>query len=239
MSPAAGLSAVIPAAGIGRRFQPLSRVVPKEMLLLGDRPIVHHALDELAEAGFAAALLVTAPWKRTLFERYLEVATAPLAVEIVEQPEALGIGDAILRAAVFAGSRFGVLLPDDVVRERSHWAVLMQDPDPALCVREVPSLEIGRFGIAEVRAGRCVELIEKPDPGSTTSNLAIFGRYQVTSSVLENLERLAAQRLEGELQLTDGFIGTLPRAVPYEGEIFDCGTPAEYQQSCARWRLPK
>lgn len=209
--------------------------MPKELLLLGDRPVLHHALDELAGAGLAGAVVVAAPWKRPLFERYLELAGSPIPVEVVEQPEPRGIGDAVLLAAPAAGERFAVLLPDDVVIERSHWAALMAEPDAALCVREVPPAEVGRFGIALVRQGRCVQLVEKPRPGEAPSNLAIFGRYQVTAAVLEALQRLAGRRPEGELQLTDGFAGLGPRAVPFTGRVFDCGTPEAYRASCASW----
>jgi UTP--glucose-1-phosphate uridylyltransferase len=227
---------VIPAAGLGHRFEPLSRVIPKELLLLGDRPVLHHALDELAEAGLSGAVVVAAPWKRPLFERYLELVDLPLAVDIVEQTEPRGIGDAVLRAAKQAGDRFGVLLPDDVVTERSHWVALLAETDAAVCLREVPAGDVGRFGIAEIKDGRCVSLIEKPKPGESPSNLAIFGRYQVTAPVIESLERLARTTSDGELQLTDGFAPNQPRAVRFEGDVFDCGTPAEYRASWGRWR---
>ncbi|HEX6548724.1 MAG TPA: sugar phosphate nucleotidyltransferase [Candidatus Dormibacteraeota bacterium] len=231
----------MPAAGLGKRFRPLSEVVPKELLLLGDRPVLHHALDEAAGSGFAAALVVLAPWKRPLVERYLHVAGAPLPVAVVEQPEAAGIGDAVLRAAPIAGDGFGILLPDDVVLGREHWAALRSDEStPGLCFRTVPPGETHRFGIGRVRLGMVQELVEKPPPGTAPSQLAIFGRYWATAAVVEALLRRAAAGELGELELTYGFAslaaqGSPVRAVMFAAEIFDCGTPEAYLESQARW----
>ena len=227
---------VIPAAGLGTRFAPLSSVVPKELLPLGDRPLLHHALDEAAGGGFEEAVVVVSPAKEELLRRYCDLAELPLPVRFAIQPEMRGIGDAVLRAGVEAP--FGVLLPDDVVGEREHWAALLgahrRAGAAALCVRPVPAASVGRFGIVEVDPeGRATRLIEKPGPGETGSNLAIFGRYLVTEAVLAALRSLS---VEGELQITYGFAEAAKSdpgvfAVPFEGRILDCGTPEEYARS--------
>ncbi len=230
------MQVVIPAGGIGKRFLPLSSVVPKELLLLGDRPVLHHALDEAARAGFEGAIVVAAPWKRPLFEAYIEAAPAPLTVRVVEQPVAAGIGDALLRAAVAAGGRFGVLLPDDVIVEDEHWPRLLAGDGAAVCVRQVPPDQVDRFGIVVAKDGRAERMVEKPRAGSVDSNLAILGRYLVDASVLEALERLAAEARDGELQLTDGHAAaSAVRVIEFTGEIFDCGTPDSYLEAAARW----
>jgi UTP--glucose-1-phosphate uridylyltransferase len=80
-------------------------------------------------------------------------------------------------------------------------------------------------------------LVEKPPEGAATSNLAIFGRYLVTEQVIAGLRQRGAP---GELELTYGFeaaIKTPPgvRVVHFSGEIFDCGTPANYSLSLDRF----
>ena len=230
------MKVVIPAGGLGTRFLPLSSVVPKELLLLADRPLIHHALDESAHGGLEAAVIVTAPWKRPLFERYLELADLPLAVELVEQPEPRGIGDAVLRAVPNAGQAFAVLLPDDVITQAGHWRQLTAAGAPAVCVRPVPAAEIHRFGIVALRDGRAVQVVEKPAPGSIDSNLAILGRYLIDGEVLAALERLGATSRDGELQLTDGLAAARDlRVVHFTGDIYDCGTPDSYLEATARW----
>jgi UTP--glucose-1-phosphate uridylyltransferase len=106
-----------------------------------------------------------------------------------------------------------------------------------LCVRPVPFEDASRFGIAECDGDRVGSLVEKPPPGTSNSNLAIFGRYLVTEAVIAGLLSL---RVDGELELTDGFAAAIAappgvRAVRFGGEIYDCGTPAAYADSMTRF----
>jgi UTP--glucose-1-phosphate uridylyltransferase len=144
---------------------------------------------------------------------------------------------------------FGVLLPDDVVTTVGHWHSLVAlhqlSRAAVISVRKVPAEEVDRFGVAVCsREGdllRVRRLVEKPPPGEVPSNLAIFGRYLVTSPVVEALERAQRDAL-GELQLTDGYAGAVeeaPGVVAYEfaGEFFDNGTPTDYFRSIQRFSL--
>ena len=225
---------VIPAAGLGTRFSSQGLQIPKELLTLGDKPLLGHALAEAARAGFEAATVVLSPTKHQL-RKFLSDGAHPLPVEIVVQPEPLGIGDAVLRS--WKGEPIGVLLPDDVVLETKHWASLIalhrEFGAATLCVRTVPWNSTQRFGIADCDGEIVVGLVEKPAPGAATSNLAIFGRYLVTEPVITGLRNHQAS---GELELTYGFavaIMTPPgvRVVRFVGEIYDCGTPANYASS--------
>jgi UTP-glucose-1-phosphate uridylyltransferase len=229
---------IIPAAGLGSRFSSQGFELPKELLPLGGKPVIAHALAEAASAGFEGAVVVVSPAKHQL-RQFLADHELPLPVEIVIQPQALGIGDAVLRG--WSGEPTGVLLPDDVVLDTTHWRDLIalhrQDGAATLCVRPVPIETTGRFGVAECEQDRVVRLVEKPAPGASTSNLAIFGRYVVTEAVVDALR---AVRADGELQLTYGFAAaanTPPgvRAVRFAGEIYDCGTPEQYSSSLARF----
>lgn len=232
------MKVVIPAAGLGSRFAHLELGIPKELLPLGGSPLLAHALAEASRAGFEAAIVVLSPSK-DLLRRYLADTDLPLPVEIVVQEQPLGIGDAVLRC--WDREPIAVLLPDDVVLGAEHWKALLaahkKDGAATLCVRPVPFETVSRFGIAECDGDRVVSLVEKPPSGTTRSNLAIFGRYIATEPVMGGLRRAHP---EGELQLTIGFAeaargtpGVL--AVPYKGDIFDCGTPEEYASSAARF----
>ena len=232
------MNVVIPAAGLGTRFANERLGIPKELLMLGAMPILGHALEESARAGFDSAIVVLSPSKQQVLQ-FLAEHTLPLPVDIVTQPKPMGIGDAVLRC--WKGEPVAVLLPDDVVLNTEHWEALADlhgnDGAAALCVRAVPSETTSRFGIAECDGDRVIGLVEKPPPGTSTSNLAVFGRYIVTEQVVAGLRRV---KPNGELQLTYGFaaaISTPPgvRALRFEGEIYDCGTPAEYAASAARF----
>jgi UTP--glucose-1-phosphate uridylyltransferase len=232
------VNVIIPAAGLGTRFAPLGLSIPKELLPLGGRPLIGHALAEAARAGFESAIVVVSPTKHQLRE-YLANRHTPIHVEIVVQPEPTGIGDAVLRA--WRDEPVGVLLPDDVVLETGHWRDLIarhqEDGSAALCVRPVPIETTSRFGIAECDQGRIVRLVEKPPPSTSASNLAVFGRYVVTKAVVTGLRN---SHSEGEVELTYGFAAAINpapgvAAVAFSGEIYDCGNPSEYSLSVARF----
>ena len=232
------MKVIIPAAGLGTRFVAEGFTSPKELLPLGGKPVIAHALDEARLAGFDSAVVVVSPAKESL-RRYLIDGEHPLPVEIVIQPQPLGIGDAVLRG--WQGEAVAVLLPDDVVVRTDHWIHLLEarhvTGGAALCVRPVPIETISRFGIAECAGDRVVRLLEKPSRGTTTSNLAIFGRYVVTEPVAAGLRALQP---DGELELTFGFMAAITsgnevRAIRFSGDIYDCGRPSDYAASVARF----
>jgi len=265
------MQVVIPAAGIGSRFLPVTRVIPKELLLLGSLPLLHHALLEAEAGGFDRAVVVIAPWKQALrtylqpdptlearlaargdqagLERLRSAAAiaARLRVTFVEQPDPRGLGDAVLRGAP-RGQPFGVLLPDDVIPTGDHWLRLRRlsrrTGGPALYVRRVRRDQVHRFGVAHCAAQdgalRVRRLVEKPAPGEAGSDLVVFGRYIVTPEVLPALVRRAGDA-GPEIQLTDGLSALVDRpagvwAAEFRRAFYDCGTPADYARSVARWR---
>ena len=234
------MKVIIPAAGLGKRFAAEGVTSPKELLPLGGKPLIAHALAEAARAGFECAIVVVSPAKQQLRD-FLMGNALPVPVEIVIQPHAAGIGDAVLRS--WPDEPVGVLLPDDVVRETHHWRDLIalhrQEGAATFCVRPVPIETTGRFGIADCDGDRVLRLVEKPPAGASTSNLAVFGRYVVTEAIVAGLR--AWQGGDGEAELTYGFVAALQtppgvRAVRFEGEIYDCGTPADYAVSISLFR---
>jgi UTP--glucose-1-phosphate uridylyltransferase len=227
---------VIPAAGLGKRFSSAGLAGPKELLPLGSKPVLGHALAEAARARFDGAIVVVSPAKHQILD-YLDAVPPPLPVRTVVQAEPRGIGDAVRRC--WTGDPLGVLLPDDVVLETSQWTDLLEMHQrhnaAALCVRPVAHNTIDRFGIADCVGDRVTALVEKPKVGSTRSNLAILGRYLVTEDVIRALDE---PNSDGELELTMGFAGaaagrTGVYAVRFEGRIYDCGTPSEYANAVA------
>lgn len=244
---------MIPAAGLGRRFLPVSRVVPKELLPMGAKPLIHHALDEAARVGFQEAVIVLAPNKhliRTYFESGDALAVAErLHLRFVEQPNPNGAGEAVLLAATSLNAdTCAVLLPDDVVTANGHWAALLTTHrltgGACLCIRPVTRSDSSRFGMVACQIVqdrlRITELVEKPAPAASPSNLAIFGRYVVTEPVLDSLEGLCGGGRLSEISLTEGFAAVLNQdpgafAIPFYPEIFDAGTPAEYANALIRY----
>jgi UTP--glucose-1-phosphate uridylyltransferase len=167
---------VIPSAGLGTRFLPLTRVVPKELLPLGDWPLIHHAVLEAERAGFSEVIIVISPGKRAIrsyfegdeaLERALQsrgeiqalervraarALCARMRVQFVEK-ETQGPGEAVLLAYRFTGDEnLGVLFPDDVIPSVHPWHDLQKLRDATgmgtLSVRTFPAQEAGRYGVA-------------------------------------------------------------------------------------------
>src|SRR5512134_727191 len=107
-------TAVIPCGGLGTRLHPITRWLPKEVLPVALRPVLHWTLDEAAGAGLLRAIVVTNPHK-PLLEVVARSYEGPLDLEFVPQDHPRGLGDALLRTRDhLAGSPFVAILPDNL-----------------------------------------------------------------------------------------------------------------------------
>ena len=167
-------TAVIPAAGLGTRFLPVAKAIPKEMIPLLDRPAIQYIVQEAVDAGIQHIVVVTSPGKSTIQEYFssdqkLEQALrnrgkAAQAEEVrslaklasftyVVQEEPLGLGHAVLCAKEAVGSQpFAVLLPDDLILAAQPALAQMlsarqRRPGNYLAVEEVPPERIPGYGI--------------------------------------------------------------------------------------------
>jgi len=172
-------TAVLPAAGLGTRFLPATKAVPKELLPLVDRPAIQYAVEECVDAGVDDVLIVTAMGKGAIEDHFdhrieLEVALersgkhdllqqmrelATLArVHAVRQPEPLGLGHAVLMARDHVGVRsFAVLLGDDLVHPSDKLLRRMIDLHQGtgravVAVMEVPGDQTDRYGVVDAVA---------------------------------------------------------------------------------------
>ena len=173
--------AVFPVAGLGTRFLPATKTVPKEMLPIIDRPLIQYAVDEAIEAGCDTLVFITNRYKHAVadyfdkayeLEQKLERAGKTEQLELVRhvlpegvraifvtQAEALGLGHAVLCAKEVIGDEpFAVLLPDDLIWNRGAGA-LKQMADAAeasgasmIAVQDVPHEATGSYGIVATDA---------------------------------------------------------------------------------------
>ena len=167
--------AVIPAAGLGTRFLPATKAVPKEMLPLVDAPAIQYVVEEAVAAGITDILLVTSPHKKAVedhFDRAFELEArlaergrhdevaelrrlADLArVHTLRQGEPLGLGHAVHVARHHVGDEpFAVLLPDDLLVDggallRRLVATTVQTDRSSVALLAVPPEDIGAYGCA-------------------------------------------------------------------------------------------
>jgi UTP--glucose-1-phosphate uridylyltransferase len=182
--------AVIPVAGLGTRFLPATKSVPKEMLPVVDRPAIDYVVREAVSAGLADVLFIAGRGKTAIedyFDRAVELeqvladkgdterlqliddVTKLAHIHSVRQGAALGLGHAVGMAAEHVGNEpFAVLLGDDLIDERDR--ILQQMIDvrheyggSVICLMEVPPESISLYGAAAVSATDTNDVVDVTD----------------------------------------------------------------------------
>jgi len=261
--------AVFPVAGLGTRFLPATKASPKEMLPVVDKPLIQYGVEEAVEAGLDLMVFVTGRNKRNIpdhFDKAFELEVElerrgktrllemvrnipPRGVDCayIRQPEALGLGHAVLCARPLVGDEpFAVLLADDLIANDSGPGCLAQMVDvferhrgSVLAVQEVPREATASYGIVAVdpvdeRLGRITHIVEKPRPDQAPSTLAVVGRYLLTPRIFPLLET-TPRGAGGEIQLTDAIAELLKEepvyAYRFEGKRYDCGSKLGYLEA--------
>lgn len=180
--------AVFPVAGLGTRFLPATKVMPKEMLPLVDRPLIQHAIDEARDAGIEEFIFVTgrakemleehfdyqpelmatleARGKTDLLDKIKSTALPEGSLFLTRQARPLGLGHAIWCAKKLVGDEpFAILLPDDVVlAERGCLSQMIDTYNKVggnlVAVMDVPREQTASYGILDVRSddGKLVDV---------------------------------------------------------------------------------
>lgn len=239
--------AVFPVAGLGTRFLPATKAMPKEMLTVVDKPLIQYAVEEALEAGIEQIIFVTGRGKGALEDHFdisyeLEatmkargkslavldgIRQKPGSPVYVRQQEPLGLGHAVWCAREIVGDEpFAVLLPDELMVGgfmKQMVEAYDQVGGNVIGALEVPDSETDKYGIISPgkQDGRLTEvtaLVEKPK-GKAPSNLMIPGRYILQPEVMDVLD---AQEpgAGGEIQLTDAMAKLIGKQ-PFHGFTFD------------------
>lgn len=171
--------AVFPVAGLGTRFLPATKAMPKEMLPVVDKPLIQYAVEEAAAAGITDMIFITGRHKRAIEDHFdsspeleadlkskgkdallailQDVVPAGLNFIFIRQPQPLGLGHAVLCAEPVVGDEpFAVILADDLVDARTPVVKQLADAREqqgggnVLAVQTVPREETDKYGIVEV-----------------------------------------------------------------------------------------
>lgn len=242
-------TAVIPAAGVGTRFLPISKSIPKEMMPLVDKPVIQYAVEQCLEAEIEHIVLVTSRGK-TAMEDYFDIspdlehtlserasskldAVAQVSrmanITSVRQKEPLGLGNAVLAAKEVVGNQpFVLCLPDEILLGdppvTSQLIEAYQRLGNVVGVVEVDWQEVSRYGVIQgeptsERESKLTRCVEKPARDQAPSNLAIVGPYVFSPAIFDCLESITPGAI-GELQLTDG-IDLLAQREPVHSYRFE------------------
>ncbi|WP_264739736.1 UTP--glucose-1-phosphate uridylyltransferase GalU [Cytobacillus firmus] len=250
--------AIIPAAGLGTRFLPATKAMPKEMLPIVDKPTIQYIVEEAVASGIEDIIIVTGKGKRAIEDHFdnapeleqnllekdkidilekVQLSSKLANIHYIRQKEPKGLGHAIWCARNFIGDEpFAVLLGDDIVQSETPCLKQLinqfdETRSSIVGVQKVPDNETHRYGIidpftTEGRRYQVNNFVEKPPQGAAPSNLAIMGRYVLTSEIFMFLER-QEQGAGGEIQLTDAIqkLNEIQRVFAYDfdGKRYDVG----------------
>ena len=233
--------AVFPVAGLGTRFLPATKAIPKEMLPVVDKPLIQYAVEEAVAAGIDTMIFVSSRSKNEgeLLKLLKDIVPPNVSFVFIRQAEALGLGHAVYCARPVIGDEpFAVILADDMVEDgaRGCMAQMVElykhKKTSILGVERINPSDTASYGIVKTPATTDkyspIELIvEKPKPEVAPSNLAVVGRYILTPAIFEKLKN-TGRGAGGEIQLTDAIADLLDDeivlAYEFEGTRYDCGS---------------
>ncbi|MFA4043253.1 MAG: hypothetical protein HZRFUVUK_000018 [Candidatus Fervidibacterota bacterium] len=221
---------VILAAGKGTRLYPITKTQPKEMMPVGRKPAIEYIVEELAGVGISNILIVVGQQKSSLeayFDENVSNATASYngaCIYFVRQPQPLGTGDAIRRASAWTNDEpFVVALGDCIIWSRKSIVEEMIEVHErygaaaTVAVEVVSKRDVAKYGIVNAigrgRIRRLSGIVEKPDPKSAPSRLAIAGRYVFSPVIYEVIDEV--EKDDGkELGITDAIALLIKKKLP-------------------------
>ncbi|MFN3724934.1 MAG: UTP--glucose-1-phosphate uridylyltransferase GalU [Allosphingosinicella sp.] len=242
--------AVFPVAGLGTRFLPATKAIPKEMITLVDRPLIQYAIEEAREAGIEQMIFVTGRGKGALEEHFdisfelettmaargksLDVLqstrTEPGSVISVRQQEPLGLGHAVWCARHIVGDEpFAVLLPDEVMIGEPNCLKQMVDAyervgGNIVAVLEVPQSETHRYGVVVPGTddGKLVEIkgLVEKPPQGTAPSNLMLPGRYILQPEVMQVLDAKEKGAGGEIQLTDAMAKLIGQQ-PFHGFRFD------------------
>jgi len=266
--------AVFPVAGLGTRFLPATKANPKEMMPVVDKPLIQYAAEEAIAAGVKELIFVTSSSKRAIEDHFdknyeleselekrnkqdmLDIVRGVLPSGVgcvyIRQPEALGLGHAVLCAKDVVGNApFAVILADDLIDGEDGGCLAQMSAQfekyqsSILGIEKVSVDETEKYGIIKAddfdnHIGKVNAIVEKPKPKDAPSDLGVVGRYILTPKIFEMLEQ-TEKGAGGEIQLTDAIAKLLQvetvMAYEFQGQRYDCGSKMGYLQATVEYAL--
>jgi UTP--glucose-1-phosphate uridylyltransferase len=223
---------VIPAAGLGTRFLPATKSMPKEMLPVVGRPVIQYVVEEAVAAGADDIMIVTGRGKRALEDHFdhnpdlgawnsqpalqtLEALSEKATIHFVRQRAPLGLANAVLCAQQHVGPEsFGVLLGDSIYESDAPVLTQLRNAvdrwapgGSAIALEVVPEDRVQHYGIAGGTALnptilRIDRLVEKPPANEAPSRFALTGAYWLSAHIFDSIRQTPPGRRQ-EVELTD------------------------------------
>jgi glucose-1-phosphate thymidylyltransferase len=215
------LKGLILSGGKGTRLRPITHTSAKQLVPVANKPVLFYGIEAMAAAGIRDVGIVIAP------ETGDEIRTAVgdgesfgVSVTYIEQEEPLGLAHAALTAEPFLGaSPFVMYLGDNLLQggiEELVAAFREHEPDALILLTPVADPE--NYGVAELRDGAVVRLVEKPP--EPTTDLALVGVYMFTPAI-HDAARAISPSARGELEITDAIQHLLDSGLRVEPHVVE------------------
>ena len=236
--------AIFPVGGLGTRFLPATKALPKEMLPVVDKPLIQYAVEEAAAAGIDEFIFVTGRNKSAIedhFDHSFELEKTlitkgkadalamvhdmihkPGSVSYVRQQDPAGLGHAVWCARNMVHDEpVAILLADDLILGQSCIAEMVAHYQGGnmVAAMNVPTDQTQSYGIITPGKddGKLVEvkgLVEKPMPKDAPSTIAVVGRYIIEPAVFQTLSN-GERSVGDEIQLTDALAQQIGKSAFY------------------------
>ncbi len=237
--------------------KPLIQYAAEEALAAGARKLVFitgsskRAIEDHFDTDRELEEALEAQGKEDLLRQLRDIVPSWASCIYIRQPSPLGLGHAVWCAKPVVGDEpFFVHLADDLIDAATPCLRQMADVyaergGSVLGVETVPRTETDKYGIVatderEGRVSRVKQIVEKPRPQNAPSTLAVVGRYVLSPTVFEKLEK-TGRGAGGEIQLTDAIADLLAEesvyAYEFEGKRYDCGSKLGYLQATVEFAL--
>ena len=238
--------------------KPLIQYAAEEALSAGADTLVFitgsskRAIEDHFDTNAELEAVLQAQGKQDLLDSLRGILPSWATCVYIRQPAPLGLGHAVLCARPVVGDApFMVHLADDLIDAEVPCLKQMVDVyqthgGSILGVQIVPPQDTDKYGIVSLenglvdRVGKISHIVEKPRPQDAPSNLAVVGRYLLSSSIFDDLAQIGAGA-GGEIQLTDGIARLMGRepvyAFEFEGKRYDCGSKLGYLQATVEYGL--
>ena len=256
--------AIFPVGGLGTRFLPATKAMPKEMLPVVDKPLIQYAVEEAISAGIEHFIFVTGHGKTAIEDHFdtnphLEILLKKEGktdllnflknctldsgkISYIRQSEPKGLGHAVWCARDL----------DDLFHCKVPCLKQMVDEYPKtagnlVAVEDVPQDQTSRYGILSIATddGKLIRvdgMVEKPSIQDAPSCSAIVGRYILSPEIFSELDKQKTGA-KGEIQLTDAMAATLDRVpfhgMRFQGKRFDCGNKIGFLMANIEYALDR
>ena len=214
------MQTIILAGGEGKRVFPLAANSPKPMFKLLGKPLIHHVIDTLKEAGLKDYVVVVGHKGEQIKDYLKDGSKLGVNIEYTIQNQSLGMADALKTAEELAEDNFFVVNADDIFEASliKQMHNQFKEKEAQIILSCKPVKETWKFGIIRVEDENVTDFVEKPPKGKEPSNLAVVGVYILTKQIFNFYKKIPVSDHQYEDAILQ-FIKdrNIVKAVSYEG----------------------